>query len=148
PSSRWKRPDLIAAMERSTLRLLVYDRPGYGGSTRRPGRAVADAAADTRSLADAYGWDRFAGFGGSGGGPHALACAALLADRVTRCAVLAGIKPGEPRDLDETTLRPQLASVAADIMAKIEAGGPEAPGAPGPAARTDPDAMARIRATF
>jgi pimeloyl-ACP methyl ester carboxylesterase len=51
---------------------------------------------DWRALADAHGWRRFAIFGGSGGGPHALACAALLADRVTRCAVLAGIRFADP----------------------------------------------------
>lgn len=150
PSSRWKRPSLTEAMQRSKLSLLVYDRPGYGGSTRRPGRTVADAADDVRALAEAHGWNRFAVFGGSGGGPHALACAALLADRVTRCAVLSGIKPSDsdapPRD--EPSLRSQLAKVAAEIMGGIEAGDPEMPTEPGPPARDDPDAMARLRATF
>ncbi|GAA0580377.1 alpha/beta hydrolase [Paractinoplanes ferrugineus] len=150
PSSRWKLPHVVEAMERSRLRLLVYDRPGYGGSTRQPGRSVADAAEDARALADAYGWQRFGVFGGSGGGPHALACAALLADRVTRCAVLSGIKPADPgaAHSDETALRSRLAARAAEIMALIDAGGPEVPAGPGPAARTDPDAMARLRATF
>ncbi len=92
PSSRWKRPDQIEAMEQSGLCLLVYDRPGYGGSTRRPGRTVADVVQDVRILADAHGWPQFAVFGGSGGGPHALACAALLADRVTW-----GFEPGSIR---------------------------------------------------
>ncbi len=130
--------------------MLVYDRPGYGGSSRHPGRTVADAVNDVRVLADAHGWSRFAIFGGSGGGPHALACTALLADRVTRCAVLSGIKPaegGEP-DRDESELRSRLAEVAAEIMQKIDAGGPEIPMDPGPPAHTDPDAMARIHATF
>lgn len=150
PSSRWKRPDLIKAMEQSKLRVLVYDRPGYGGSTRRPGRTVADAVDDVRALADAHGWQRFAIFGGSGGGPHALACAALLSDRVTRCAVVSGIKPADPNKpgRGEPELRSRLAEVAAQFMARIDAGGPEVPAEPGPAARTDPDAMARIRATF
>ncbi|MFI5893441.1 alpha/beta fold hydrolase [Actinoplanes sp. NPDC051513] len=147
PSSRWKWPHLIEAMERSKLRHLVYDPPGYGGSTRLPGRTVADAADDARVLADAHGWQRFGVFGGSGGGPHALACAALLADRVTRCAVLSGIKPAD-RPRDEPEVRSSLAGVAADVLARIEAGGPEAPSRPGRAARDDPDAMARIRATF
>ncbi|WP_127499956.1 alpha/beta fold hydrolase [Actinoplanes solisilvae] len=150
PSSRWKRPWLIAAIERSELRVLIYDRPGYGGSTRDPGRDVAEAASDTAALADHQGWTRFGVFGGSGGGPHALACAALLADRVTRCAVLSGIKPSDPEKpaRDETELRARLAETAASIMSKVEAGGPEFPGEPGPAARDDPDAMARLRATF
>ena len=150
PSSRWKRPGLIEAMERSRLRLLVYDRPGYGGSTRQPGRTVAGAAEDVRALADAHGWQRFAVFGGSGGGPHALACAALLADRVSRCAVLSGIKPADPGEAsrDEAALRSRLAEIAAQAVGRIDAGGPEVPTEPGPAARTDPDAMARIRATY
>ncbi|GID10074.1 alpha/beta fold hydrolase [Actinocatenispora rupis] len=150
PSSRWKWPRLVDAMDRSGLRLLVYDRPGYGGSSRQPGRTVADAAEDVRALADAQGWARFAVFGGSGGGPHALACAALLADRVTRCAVVSGIRPAEDpeRARDEPALRSRLAEVAADILRAVDAGGPELPTEPGPPARTDPDAMARIRATF
>jgi pimeloyl-ACP methyl ester carboxylesterase len=111
---------------------------------------VADAADDVRTLADAYGWSRFVIFGGSGGGPHALACAALLPDRVTRCAVLSGSKPADPGTPlpDEAELRMRLAEIAADILDKIDAGGPEMPTEPGPPAISDPDAMARIRATF
>ncbi len=157
PSSRWKWPTLIESMNQSGLRFLVYDRPGYGGSTRRPRRTVADAADDVRALADAHGLNRFAVFGGSGGGPHALACAGLLADRVSRCAVLSGIKPrdtgskpsdSEPVPRDEAQLRSRLADVAAEIMGRIADGGPEMPSEPGAPARDDPDAMARLRATF
>jgi len=150
PSSRWKWPTLIEAMRQSKLCLLVYDRPGYGGSTRRPGRTVADAVDDVCALADAHGWNRFAVFGGSGGGPHALACAALLADRVTRCAVLSGIKPADPGQPPhgEPALRSRLAEVAAEIMGRINAGSPEVPTEPGPPALDNPDAMARLRATF
>ncbi|MEU4396869.1 alpha/beta hydrolase [Kribbella sp. NPDC023855] len=150
PSSRWKWPALVEVMGRSGLRVLVYDRPGYGGSTRRPGRAVADAVDDVRALADAQGWGRFGVFGGSGGGPHALACAALLGDRVTSCAVLSGVKPadvGVPV-LEEGELRGRIAEVAAEIMGRIDGGGPELPNGAGPAARDDSDAMARLRATF
>ncbi|GGN59845.1 alpha/beta hydrolase [Actinoplanes lobatus] len=150
PSTRWRRPDQIETMHRAGVRVLMPDRPGYGGSTRRPGRSVADAAGDARALADAQGWERFAVFGGSGGGPHALACAALLPDRVTRCAVLSGIRPSEPADPpDERTLRPELERISRDIMDRVAAGGPEMPGMPpGRPARDDPEAMARLRATF
>lgn len=150
PSSRWKWPSLVESMGRSGLRLLVYDRPGYGGSTRRPGRTVADAVDDVRALADVQGWERFAVFGGSGGGPHALACAALLADRVTSCAVLSGVKPADPKTpvLAEGELRARIAEASAEIMGRIDDGGPELPNGPGPAARDDADAMARLRATF
>lgn len=64
------------------LDYLTYDRPGYGRSTRHAGRTVADCAADVRAIVDRAGWDRFAVVGGSAGAPHALACAALLPERV------------------------------------------------------------------
>src|SRR3954471_20450351 len=80
--------------------LVGYDRPGYGGSTRQPGRSVADAAADTAAVADAYGADRFRTWGISGGGPHALACAALLLDRVISAASLASVAPYDADGLD------------------------------------------------
>jgi pimeloyl-ACP methyl ester carboxylesterase len=82
------------------LRLLGYDRPGYGGSDPHPGRRVGDAATDTAAIADALGIERFAVEGGSGGGPHALACAALLPDRVVAAACQAGIAPYPADGLD------------------------------------------------
>jgi pimeloyl-ACP methyl ester carboxylesterase len=85
-------PDENVYTEAGT-RVITYDRPGYGESTRQPGRRVADAAADVASIADELGLSRFAVFGGSGGAPHALACGALLADRVTRCASVVGPAP-------------------------------------------------------
>ena len=100
PGIRWERPDVVEAIDHAGLRVLLYDRPGYGGSARRPGRVVADAAADVRSLADAVGWERFAVTGFSGGGPHALACAALLPDRVIRCATVASLAPSDAPDLE------------------------------------------------
>jgi pimeloyl-ACP methyl ester carboxylesterase len=90
PGTRWERPDVVAAIEDNGLRVLVPGRPGYG-STRQPGRSVADVAADTGLLADEMGWDHFVVTGFSGGGPHALACAALLPSRVVRCSTVAGI---------------------------------------------------------
>jgi pimeloyl-ACP methyl ester carboxylesterase len=68
------------------LRLISYDRPGYGGSSPmapQPGRSVADCAADVRAICAELGIDRLAMWGISGGGPHVLACAALLPDLVT-----------------------------------------------------------------
>ena len=75
------------------VRLIAYDRPGYGGSDRQLGRTIADAAADVRDLADALGIEHFAVAGRSGGAPHALACAALLPERVTRAAALVSFAP-------------------------------------------------------
>jgi pimeloyl-ACP methyl ester carboxylesterase len=83
PGSRlghWRDPGIYA---RYGLRRITYDRAGYGGSTRLAGRTIADVTGDVAAIADALGIGSFAISGGSGGGPHALACAALLGDRVT-----------------------------------------------------------------
>ena len=82
------------------IRLIAFDRPGYGRSDRNFGRKVADVAADVAAIADALELDRFAVLGRSGGGPHALACAALLPDRTTRVAALVGLAPSEADGLD------------------------------------------------
>jgi pimeloyl-ACP methyl ester carboxylesterase len=81
-------------------RLISFDRPGYGGSDRRPGRRVADVVEDVAVVADALRLDRFAVAGRSGGAPHALACAALLPERVTRAAALVGLAPRDAEGLD------------------------------------------------
>ena len=93
PGSRLGPRPRSAVLHRLGVQLISFDRPGYGESDRLEGRRVADAAADVLAIADAYGLDRFAVVGRSGGGPHALACAALLPDRLTRAAVLVGIAP-------------------------------------------------------
>jgi pimeloyl-ACP methyl ester carboxylesterase len=82
------------------IRLLGYDRPGYGGSTRHEGRNVADCAADVEAIGDALGLERFASWGISGGGPHVLACAALCDERLTAVASLAAVAPYEADGLD------------------------------------------------
>ncbi|MFI6006536.1 alpha/beta fold hydrolase [Streptomyces sp. NPDC051366] len=89
-----------AAERHPHVRFFAYDRPGYGESDRAPGRRVADAAADSAAVADALGIGRFAVVGRSGGGPHALACAALLPDRVTAAACLVGLAPRDGTGLD------------------------------------------------
>jgi pimeloyl-ACP methyl ester carboxylesterase len=93
------RPWVEAARSRG-LRLVSFDRPGYGGSSPRPGRTVADLAADVATILDAIGAARFATLGASGGGPHALACAALLPDRCAAVATLAGVAPFDAEGLD------------------------------------------------
>jgi pimeloyl-ACP methyl ester carboxylesterase len=75
------------------IRTVMYARPGYGRSTPQAGRTVADAAGDTAAILDALGADTFLNVGWSGGGPHALACDALLADRCLATAVIAGLAP-------------------------------------------------------
>jgi pimeloyl-ACP methyl ester carboxylesterase len=95
--SYWMDPTIYA---RHGLRRLTYDRPGYGDSTRHRGRTVGDAVRDIETIAAALGVGRFAVSGGSGGGPHALACAALLGDRVERCLADVSIAPYGAEGLD------------------------------------------------
>jgi pimeloyl-ACP methyl ester carboxylesterase len=92
-------PHVRDAAERG-LRLIGYDRPGYGGSSPQPGRTVADCAADVRAICADLGIDRLAMWGASGGGPHVLACAALLPDLVAAAATLASLAPFDADGLD------------------------------------------------
>jgi pimeloyl-ACP methyl ester carboxylesterase len=92
-------PHVADASERG-IRLISYDRPGYGGSSPMPGRKVADVTKDVASIADHLGVERFAVWGISGGGPHALACAALLPKRVVAAASLASPAPYPSPGLD------------------------------------------------
>ncbi len=100
PGSRLGRHPDEGIYTRAGVRMITYDRAGYGGSTRLPGRAMAHAAADVAAIADALELQRFAVTGGSGGAPHALACGALLGDRVTRCASIVGPAPLGPGGLE------------------------------------------------
>ena len=92
-------PNAADAAEQG-LRLISYDRPGYGGSTPQPGRAVADCAADVRAICAALEIGKLAMWGLSGGGPRVLACAALLPDLVTAAAALASFAPYDADGLD------------------------------------------------
>jgi pimeloyl-ACP methyl ester carboxylesterase len=91
---------LFAAAARLGIRWVSYDRPGYGGSTPRPGRDVASAAELTARVADELGIERFGAMGHSGGGPHALACGGLLSDRVTAMVSVSGLAPFGAEGLD------------------------------------------------
>lgn len=142
PGSRLGRHPDEDIYRRAGVRLITYDRPGYGQSTRDPGRSVADAAQDVATIADALGLTRFAVTGGSGGAPHSLACGALLPDRVARCESVVGPAPFGPGGLarekwfdgmvegnvrefgwaleGEDTLRPQLERAAEELLASVE----------------------------
>jgi pimeloyl-ACP methyl ester carboxylesterase len=100
PSERTQYPPFAQAAAGRGLRLVSYSRPGYGGSSRQLGRVVADCAAETLAIVEQLGADRFYTAGWSGGGPHALACAALLGDRVLACATIAGVGPFGAPGLD------------------------------------------------
>jgi pimeloyl-ACP methyl ester carboxylesterase len=121
------------------LRLITYDRPGYGGSTRHHGRRVVDCVADVVAIADELGLEEFAVSGSSGGGPHSLAVAARLPERVTRAESNVGVVPYDAGDIDffegmdgenvtefgwalagEPTLTSELDSAASEVLAQIE----------------------------
>jgi pimeloyl-ACP methyl ester carboxylesterase len=96
---RWPNEDLYRELG---VCFVTHDRAGYGRSDRHAGRSVGDEVADVAAIAGALGIERFGVSGGSGGGPHALACAALLPDRVIRATCRVSIAPfgssGLPRD--------------------------------------------------
>jgi pimeloyl-ACP methyl ester carboxylesterase len=82
------------------IRLISYDRPGFGGSTRHEGRTIAASALDLAQIADSLGIERFCVWGASGGGPPALAAAALLPDRIAAAASIASPAPYGAEGLD------------------------------------------------
>jgi len=88
--NRWPDEELYRSVG---MCLVTHDRAGYGRSSRRRGRNVADDVDDVRLIADELGLEQFGVVGGSGGGPHSLACAALLPDRVVRAVCAVGVAP-------------------------------------------------------
>jgi pimeloyl-ACP methyl ester carboxylesterase len=138
PGSRFGRHPDEDAVRGLGIRLVTYDRPGYGASTRHPGRRVVDCVGDVAAIADTLGIERFAVTGGSGGGPHALAVAARLPDRVLRARCVVGVAPFDADGLDfyagmdpenlkefglaeqgETVLQPALEQFAAADLERI-----------------------------
>lgn len=103
PGSRLGPVPRDGVLYRLGVRLICYDRPGYGESDRQENRTVADAAWDVLAIADKLGLKQFDIIGRSGGGPHALACAALLEERVRNVAVLVPIAPPDADGLDWTS---------------------------------------------
>jgi pimeloyl-ACP methyl ester carboxylesterase len=102
PGSAGIFPELADVGAERNLRHVMYSRPGYGGSTRLPGRSVASCAADVAVIADALGYERFHSIGTSGGGPPSIACAALLPERVISAAAIASPAPLDADGLDWT----------------------------------------------
>jgi pimeloyl-ACP methyl ester carboxylesterase len=86
-------PPAVRAAASRGLRVVLAARPGYEGSTPRPGRRVVDVAGDTAAVLDELGAGSFVTAGWSGGGPHALACAAALPGRCLAAASIAGVAP-------------------------------------------------------
>jgi pimeloyl-ACP methyl ester carboxylesterase len=117
--SRWPDDSLYSG---AGVRYITTDRAGYGRSSRNPGRSVADEAADVRAVADALALARFSLVGGSGGGPHALACAALLAERLDRVACQSSLAPLGPDGLTRDEWVGGMGEEIAAELAWAEAG--------------------------
>jgi pimeloyl-ACP methyl ester carboxylesterase len=122
PSVPLPYPPAVDLMAKRGLRYVAFSRAGYGSSTRRPGRSIADVADDARVVLDHVGAERAVTIGWSGGGPHALACAALLPDRIRSVATLASVAPYPADGLDH------LAGMGAENVEEFNAAldGPEA----------------------
>jgi pimeloyl-ACP methyl ester carboxylesterase len=140
PGCRLNRYPDEAALTGIGARLITYDRPGYGRSDRQPGRVVVDCVTDVAAIADALGVERFAVTGGSGGGPHSLAVAARLPDRVTIARCVVGVAPADAAGLDwtagmdaenvkefgwalagESTLYEELSRASTEMVANVRA---------------------------
>lgn len=139
PGCRLNRyPDSEKLAEATGAFVITYDRPGYGQSDRHRGRRVVDCVADVAAIADDLGIDRFAVSGGSGGGPHCLAVAARLPERVVLARCVVGVAPYPTEGLDwfagmdpenvkefnwalagEETLVPELEREAAAMLERI-----------------------------
>ena len=105
PGSRFQGERFDDAGWITGVRIIAPDRPGFGLSTFQPARGITDWPADVAALADSLGVDRFAIIGASGGGPYALACAAMLPDRLTGVAVASSLGPPESGADERATLR-------------------------------------------
>ena len=113
--------ELLVPARAAGLRIVELVRPGYGGSTRRAGRSIADVVPLVQELTDHLGHDRFVSLGWSGGGPHVLATAARMPERCAAALCLAGVAPFEAQGLD------YLAGMGEDNIAEFGAAieGPE-----------------------
>jgi pimeloyl-ACP methyl ester carboxylesterase len=100
PSSGLPMDDHVAVARERGLRWISWSRPGYGSSSRHEGRTVADVVADTREVMDQLGLDRAYVAGWSGGGPHALACVALMPERFIGASTVASVAPYKAHGLD------------------------------------------------
>ena len=99
PGSRVTSRQIERSAHAHGLRLVTTSRPGYGSSSRQRGRRVVDVVADTAEVLAWLGVDHCVTSGASGGGPHALACAARL-HGVAGCLVVASVAPYDAADLD------------------------------------------------
>jgi pimeloyl-ACP methyl ester carboxylesterase len=117
PGSRFSRYGKAEVWEQLSVRVVMADRPGYGASTRMPGRSIGSVADDLMELLDHLGIDRIPVIGGSGGGPHVLAVAARHPHRVSAASVVVGAAPLAEEDI------PLLIGLNADAHRRVRDGG-------------------------
>jgi pimeloyl-ACP methyl ester carboxylesterase len=117
PGSRFSRYPKPEVWERLGVRVIMADRPGYGASTRMPGRGLASVADDLIELLDHLGIDRVPVIGGSGGGPHVLALASRHPQRVSAATVVVGAAPLTDDDI------PHLIGLNAEAYRRTRDGG-------------------------
>lgn len=122
PGCRLNRVPDDTLYARAGVRYITTDRAGFGQSSRHHGRSVADEAADVSAVADALELDLFSVVGGSGGGPHALACAALLPGRVERVACQSSLAPLGDGGLDRAAWLDQMTPESARALDWVDAG--------------------------
>ena len=122
-SPRWRTPGLEASLEQLSVRYLVVNRPGFGGSDPHPGRTVASFALDLGGVMTALGYDRFSVVGVSAGAPYALACGAALPDRVVALAAVSPLVPASgPGSWSGFRYRAPLAAFSAPRVGPVLAG--------------------------
>jgi pimeloyl-ACP methyl ester carboxylesterase len=112
---------LAPLAEDGSLFIVTTSRAGYGKSSRLEGRDVAAVVSDARAALDSLGRSDYVVVGWSGGGPHALACAALDAPRCLAAWSLAGVVP-TTMDFDWTE---GMGPENVEEFALAKAGGPE-----------------------
>ena len=100
PTAAVPNPEISGPAAKRGLRTVAFSRPGYATSTPQRGRSVADVVPDVEAILDELGAERCVSIGWSGGGPHALACAALLSERCSAVATMAAVAPYPADGLD------------------------------------------------
>jgi pimeloyl-ACP methyl ester carboxylesterase len=124
PSSRLRPAYLEDEIVAGGIRVIAPDRPAYGGSSPQPGRSMTDWPRDVEALADELGVESFVVAGHSSGGPYALACAALLADRVRGLVTLGGVTdmgwPGAWEGFFESEVELMRLPDEASVVARCE----------------------------
>jgi pimeloyl-ACP methyl ester carboxylesterase len=111
PGSRLFAPD-PATSEALGVRLITFDRPGYGGSDPRPDRTIADGGDEVAEVARRLGLEAIHVVGWSSGGPFALAAAARHPDLVRSVALVASEAHPDDLPTSEWSASPEALAIA------------------------------------